>query len=74
MTSFDTTEGESSDTAEAVKPEKYAVQYLINYDDRIVNMRLSDYSAQKFDLYAELNETEMKMIVLCLKYYFGPLN
>ena len=69
---FADTEETESDTDEIIENQKYAVQYLINYDDRIVNMRLTDYSAQKFDLYAELNETEMKMIVLCLKYYFGP--
>ena len=51
---------------------KLAVQYLINYKDRVINMRFSDYSAQKFDVYAEMSESEMKMIILCLKYYFGP--
>ncbi len=49
-----------------------SVQYLINYKDRMVNMRLTDYSAQSFDVYAEIGESEMKMLVLCLKYYFGP--
>ena len=58
---------------ETTEDRKYAVQYLINYEDKVVNMRLIDYSAQKFDLYAELDENQMKMVVLCLKYYFGPL-
>ena len=63
------TEGDSQDgyTAEAI-----SVQYLINYEDRLVNMRLSDYSALTFDIYAELEENEMRLLILCLKYYFGP--
>lgn len=63
----------NKDNAKSTENKKYAVQYLINYEDRIVNMRLIDYSAQKFDLYAELDENQIKMVVLCLKYYFGPL-
>ena len=62
-----------TDSSESIEDRKYAVQYLINYDDKVVNMRLIDYSAQKFDIYAELDENQMKMVVLCLKYYFGPL-
>ena len=76
----DTTEVSSTITSsvdtgdsEPSENKKYAVQYLINYDDRVINMRLIDYSAQKFDLYAELDENQMKMVILCLKYYFGPL-
>jgi hypothetical protein len=66
----------SADTgdSESTENRKYAVQYLINYDDKVINMRLIDYSAQKFDLYAELDENQMKMVILCLKYYFGPLS
>ena len=73
-----TTESEETDkpadtgSTEDDKDRKIAVQYLINYDDRVVNMRLTDYSAQKFDIYAKIGESEMKMIILCLKYYFGP--
>lgn len=51
--------------------DSISVQYLINIDDKIVNMRFSDYSAQTFDIYAPLGETDVKILVLCLKYYFG---
>ena len=61
-----------TDSTDSDKDRKLAVQYLINYNDRVINMRFSDYSAQKFDVYAEMSEAEMKMIILCLKYYFGP--
>ena len=51
-----------------------SVQYLINYADKIVNMRLYDYSAHVFDIYAELDEHQMHVLLLCLKYYFGAHN
>ena len=76
----ETTEAVTDDIAESTiasqdtTDKTLSVQYLINYKDRIVNMRLSDYSAQTFDIYAEIGESEMKMLVLCLKYYFGPAN
>lgn len=51
-----------------------SVQYLINYTDGTVNMRFFDYSAQVFDVYAKMNENQTRIIMLCLKYYFGPIN
>ena len=51
-----------------------SVQYLINYTDKTVNMRLYDYSAEVFDVYAEMSESQMKVLILCLKYYFGAQN
>ncbi len=63
-----TAEAETEDTTSDI-----SVQYLINIEDKIVNMRFSDYSAQTFDVYAELDETNVRILVLCLKYYFGAL-
>ena len=51
-----------------------SVQYLINYEEKTVNMRLIDYSANVFDVYAVMNDYEMRVVVLCLKYYFGAQN
>ncbi len=52
--------------------EKLAVQYLINFDENIVNMRLLNYSMKVFDIYAELDADQLKILKLCLKAYFGP--
>ena len=78
---FDTSDDSTADTAEAeadTEPVssdcKCAIQYLINYNDRTVIMKFTDHTSQKLELYAKLGEAEMKMIVLCLKYYFGPLS
>ena len=54
--------------------KEISVQYLINYTDKTVNMRLFDYSAHAFDVYAEMSDNQMRVIVLCLKYYFGAQN
>lgn len=51
-----------------------SVQYLINYTDKTVNMRLIDYSAEVFDVYAVMDDYQMRVLVLCLKYYFGSQN
>ena len=51
-----------------------SVQYLINYEEKTINMRLYDYSANAFDIYAVMNDYQMRVVVLCLKYYFGPQN
>ena len=66
-------EESTSETASENTTSDISVQYLINVEDKIVNMRFSDYSAQTFDVYAELDETDVKILVLCLKYYFGAL-
>ena len=52
--------------------EKLFVQYLINFDEKIVNMKLMNYSSQIFNTYAELNDNQLKILELCLKAYFGP--
>ncbi len=51
-----------------------SVQYLINYSEKTVNMRLFDYSAEVFDVYAVMDDYQMRVLVLCLKYYFGAQN
>ena len=53
---------------------KISVQYLVNYTDKTVNMRLFDYSAEVFDVYAVMDDYQMRVLVLCLKYYFGAQN
>lgn len=50
---------------------KISVQYLVNYKDKTVNMRLFDYSAEVFDVYAVMDDYQMRVLTLCLKYYFG---
>ena len=57
--------------AEGEEDKLISVQYLINYTEKTVNMRFIDYSAHVFDVYAELNENQMRLLTLCLKYYFG---
>lgn len=52
--------------------EELGVQYLINFDENVVNMKLSSYSSQVFNVSAELDESQMKILELCLKAYFGP--